>query len=148
MNRKIIIGLITWAFIFLFGYAAMIKLLDHEKFTIDISKSPLLTHYAEAIAYSVPASEFICCLLLIFPRTRLAGMYMAFTLMTAFTCYIIAILQFSYFIPCSCGGVLQRMGWKEHLVFNIVFVLLGVISIVQETKLKNESSRPRADLST
>jgi hypothetical protein len=138
MNRKIYIGLIAFAFLFLFGYAAVIKLLDHEKFIIDISKSPLLTAYAKAIAYAVPFTELICCLLLILPHTRLIGLYLAFTLMTLFTAYIIAILQFSFFIPCSCGGVLQGMGWNEHLAFNIGFMALGIIAIVLDTKTGRE----------
>ena len=68
--------------------------------------------------------------MLVWGRFRLIGLYAAFTLMTMFTVYIIAILQFSYKIPCSCGGILESMGWTEHLIFNIGFVLLAVGGIV------------------
>ncbi|MDQ2656909.1 MAG: hypothetical protein M3Y60_05770, partial [Bacteroidota bacterium] len=33
-------------------------------------------------------------------------------------------------LPCSCGGVLNSLGWKAHLVFNIVFTLLSIVGIM------------------
>ncbi len=64
------------------------------------------------------------------PRLCLAGLYAAFSLMTMFTAYIVAILRFSDYVPCSCGGVLQNMTWNQHLVFNIAFVLLALTGII------------------
>jgi hypothetical protein len=61
-----------------------------------------------------------------------------------FTTYIIIITRFSPYVPCSCGGVLQKLGWTEHLVFNIVFVVLaatGIIFHVQNIK-KTKSPQP------
>src|SRR5690606_12191987 len=37
---------------------------------------------------------------------------------------------YSDFIPCSCGGVLEKMGWTEHLVFNISFIVLAFVGIL------------------
>jgi hypothetical protein len=54
-----------------------------------------------------------------------------------FTAYIITILNFSEYIPCSCGGILQNMTWKTHLVFNIGLVLLSIAGILIETYSKN-----------
>lgn len=47
-----------------------------------------------------------------------------------FTAYIVIILHFSYFVPCSCGGILEKLGWTEHLIFNVVFVLLAIVAIL------------------
>jgi hypothetical protein len=58
-----------------------------------------------------------------------------------FTAYIIAITKFSDYIPCSCGGVLQEMGWGEHLVFNICFVLLALAAILCYRKQENISQK-------
>lgn len=49
--------------------------------------------------------------------------------MVMFTTYIVIILHFTAFTPCSCGGALEKMGWTEHLIFNIVFVGLALIGI-------------------
>jgi hypothetical protein len=58
--------------------------------------------------------------------------------MTMFTAYIVAILKFSDFVPCSCGGVLEHLGWPEHLILNIAFTVLALIGIfaLDSTKYK------------
>jgi len=32
-------------------------------------------------------------------------------------------------MPCSCGGVLEKMSWSDHLVFNISFVILSLVAL-------------------
>ncbi len=50
--------------------------------------------------------------------------------MVMFTAYIVLITRFSDYVPCSCGGVLEKLSWDQHLVFNIGFVVLGFMAIV------------------
>jgi uncharacterized membrane protein YphA (DoxX/SURF4 family) len=128
--RNEIVLTIATCFILLLVYAALTKLLDYQKFVVQIGQSPLLTNYASFIAWSIPAVEILIAVLLAWPRFRLVGLYSAFILMVMFTAYIAAILSFSEDIPCSCGGVLEKLGWKEHLVFNVVFILLALAGIV------------------
>lgn len=130
MKRSMIIEIICALFIILFVYAALTKLLDYEKFRIQIGQSPLLTAFAGWIAWMVPGAEILISLMLVFVRLRLIGLYAAFSLMVMFTTYIICILTLSLYIPCSCGGVLEKLGWREHLVFNIVFIILAAIAIL------------------
>jgi uncharacterized membrane protein YphA (DoxX/SURF4 family) len=134
MKKQIIIEIICFLFILLFVYAAAAKLLDYEKFSIQIGQSPLLTPYAKYIAALVPIVEVVIAIMLAMSRFRTIGLYAAFTLMVIFTAYIVAILNFNGHIPCSCGGVLEKLGWKEHLVFNIVFVLFSVAGILLYSK--------------
>jgi len=136
-NRKeIIIQSISAAFILLLVYAAATKLLDYQKFVVQIGQSPLLTHYADFIAWFIPTLEILIAALLAWPRFRIPGLYAAFTIMVMFTAYIIAILNFSEHIPCSCGGVLEKLGWKEHLAFNIVFIFLALAGIIMTHQLE------------
>lgn len=137
MKRAIIIEIIAFLFVLLFLYAAMNKLMDYQKFTVQIGQSPLLTGFGGSIPWMVISIEVLISVLLIVPRFRLIGFFAAFSLMTMFTTYIWAILNFGKNIPCSCGGILEKLGWQEHLVFNSVFVVLGIVGIVllaQETK--------------
>ncbi|MCG8321171.1 MAG: hypothetical protein MI921_16830, partial [Cytophagales bacterium] len=129
-KKKIALEIICFLFILLFTYAAVTKLMDYQKFTVQIGQSPLLTDFAGVLAWAVPGVELLIAGMLAITRLRLIGLYAAFSLMVMFTAYIIAILQFSDSIPCSCGGVLEAMGWTEHLIFNIGFVLLGFTGIV------------------
>lgn len=122
--------IISALFVMLFLYAAFTKLLDYEKFRVQIGQSPLLTAFAGFVAWFIPAVEILIAIMLIFSRTRLGALYASFSLMVMFTCYIVAITQFSDYVPCSCGGVLEKLGWTEHLIFNIVFVLLAIAAII------------------
>lgn len=141
-NITFITEVIAALFIVLLVYAALSKLLDYEKFVVQIGQSPLLTHYAGFMAWFIPAVEMLIAVLLAWARLRLAGLYAAFALMVMFTAYIIVILNFSEHIPCSCGGVLEKLGWKEHLVFNIVFVLLALTGIVLLSKTDSKNNKP------
>jgi uncharacterized membrane protein YphA (DoxX/SURF4 family) len=98
----------------------------------------LLTSFSGFIAWFIPFIEIVVSIMLAFPRFRAMGLYMAFTLMVLFTGYIIAILNFNGRVPCSCGGVLEKMGWTEHLVFNIVFVLIAAAGILLHSKEENK----------
>ena len=119
----------AYFFILLFCYAAVSKLLDYENFQVQLAQSPLLSAYAGIVAWAVIAAELFIVILLAFPATLRAGLYASFGLMVAFTVYIYLILNYSDFVPCSCGGILEKMGWTEHLIFNAAAVLLSIVGI-------------------
>ncbi len=119
----------SYLFILLFLYAALSKLLDFETFTVQLAQSPLLSAYAGIIAWLVPAVEIIIAVLLVFERFRIPALFAAFALMVMFTAYIVIILNFSDFIPCSCGGVLEKLSWTQHLIFNIAFIILAGVAV-------------------
>lgn len=130
MYRRILLESISFLMILLFTYASISKLLVYGTFKFQLSQSPFLSHYAGVIVWLVPLSELVICFLLMLKKTRLAGLYLSFGLMLAFTCYIYSILHFSSFIPCSCGGILSEMSWHQHLVFNIFFTVLALTGII------------------
>ena len=132
--KKIAIEIICFLFILLFTYAAVVKLMDVQKFTVQIGQSPLLTDFAGVVAWAVPITELLIAGMLAITRFRQWGLYASFGLMTMFTAYIIAILQFGDDIPCSCGGVLESMGWTEHLIFNCGFILLGLSGVILHSR--------------
>src|SRR5258706_182948 len=133
VKRKIAIEIIAFLFILLFTYASFNKLLDYQKFMIQIGQSPLLTGFGGSIPWMVITVELLISALLVIPRFRLFAFFGAFSLMVMFTAYIVAILNFSSYIPCSCGGVLAKFGWTEHLYFNLAFVVLGLLGVVLES---------------
>ncbi|MFC3158050.1 MauE/DoxX family redox-associated membrane protein [Chryseobacterium arachidis] len=120
---------VSYFFILLFCYAAISKAIDFENFQVQIGQSPLLSAYAGFLSYAVIILELFIVLLLIFPKTNLPGLYASTSLMSAFTIYIFLILNYSDFVPCSCGGILEKMGWAEHLIFNLSCVIIGIVSV-------------------
>ena len=133
--QTILVEIISALLILLFVYSAVSKLLDYQKFQVQLSQSPLLTAFATWVSWIIPFLEIIISIMLVFPKFRLLGLYASFSLMVMFTAYIIAITKFSDYIPCSCGGVLQNMSWNQHLVFNVGFVLLALTGIILHSKL-------------
>lgn len=128
--NKNTIGIISYLFVFLFIYAAVSKLLDYNDFSIKIGQSPLLSPFAGFLAIGVPVLELIIAAGLLLPRWRTTSLFASLCLMTSFTVYIFIILNFSSYIPCSCGGILESLGWTEHLIFNSGFVILAIIAII------------------
>ncbi len=127
--KKNIPYIISMLFVLLFVYAASSKLMNYQQFKVQLGQSPILTAYAETVAWMVPLIELVFSFLLLFESYRLFALYASFGLMTMFTTYIILILNFSDSIPCSCGGVIDALGWNGHLYFNIFLMALALIGI-------------------
>lgn len=130
--------IVSLLFILLFVYAAVTKLMDFQTFQSQLGQSPLLAAFAAIVSWGVIVIELLVALLVSIKKTRLLGLYVAYFLMTLFTAYIVIILNFTPFVPCSCGGVLEALGWTEHLVFNCVFIALAllVIAFMEKASLR------------
>jgi len=141
-TKNIITDTISLLFIFLWGYTALNKLTDFQNFKVQLGKSPLLTDIATPVAILVPVTELILAVILLIglskPKFKRIGLLLSTGLMVAFTTYLVIILNFSYYIPCSCGGIfgegliingkliIQKLSWREHIVFNLVFIIMGI----------------------
>ena len=130
--REGIVSLIATLYILLFAYAAVSKLIDYENFHRQLAMSPVLTSHASWLSWLVPVLELLLATLLAFPKTRTSGMYGSLCLMAAFTVYIYLIMNYASHVPCSCGGILEDMGWMEHFYFNLGFMALALVSLALE----------------
>lgn len=142
-----IVNGIVYAYILLFTYAAISKLLDFENFQVQLGQSPLLSAFADLVAWGIISIELLISFLLIYNKTKTLALYIAFGLMTMFTAYIFIILNFSTYIPCSCGGVLEKMGWTEHLLFNIGFIIIAALGIFLKTEKQDPSKNRNKKIS-
>ncbi|MEJ8841491.1 MauE/DoxX family redox-associated membrane protein [Lacibacter sp. H375] len=129
MKKLPVLQIASSLLILLFAYTAFSKLFDYRAFTQTLSESPLIHNGADTIAWLLPATELVVVLLLFFEQTRKAGLYASLVLLSVFTLYIGIMLLFVKELPCSCGGVLNKMSWKEHLFFNAGFLVINLIAI-------------------
>jgi uncharacterized membrane protein YphA (DoxX/SURF4 family) len=137
LNKNTIVEIICSLLIILFIYSSLSKLSAYERFAVQLSKSPFITSYYKLVAWGIPAGEIIIAFLLAIKWTRLMGLYASFFLMSLFTAYLLIMLNFSYYIPCSCGGVLEYLSWEQHIVFNSFFIVIaaaGILLISNRTK--------------
>jgi len=137
MKKNTIVEIISALLVFLFIYAALSKLMDFDRFRYQLSQSPFMTRFSGFAAWAIPLAEIVIAAALLIRRTRMAGLYLSYFLMLLFTGYIFIMLKYSSYLPCSCGGVLSGMSWKQHFVFNLAFTVLSVSAIMIQNKHSN-----------
>jgi uncharacterized membrane protein YphA (DoxX/SURF4 family) len=130
MVNRSLVEVIRLLFIVLFIYAAVNKLSDVDKFVVQMGQSPLLTPFAPYFVWLIPVIEIAVSISLAIRKFIRIGLYASVALMGLFTAYIIAIIKFSEYIPCSCGGILSKMSWREHLIFNLCFLIIGMVGVL------------------
>ncbi len=137
IDSHVIFRAITFLLIFLWVYAAVSKLADHERSQGQMLNQVFTKSIALLLVWAIPAVELLVVSFLMFSRTMLAGLYASALLLGSFTVYIGLIMNniFGY-IPCSCGGIFERMSWGQHLVFNLFFLLLNLSAILISVHLK------------
>ena len=140
-HTRLFLDIICLLFIMLFVYAGLTKLLEGDRFYKNLNNSPLfgVKDMALAISWLIPFLEILVAALLAWPRTRLQGLYGALILMVLFTAYVAVILLYSPYVPCSCGGIITLLSWKQHFIFNIVWIGLAItgIFILRKAQRKN-----------
>lgn len=127
--KEWIVEVVSALFILLFTYAAISKLMDFENFQIQLGQSPVVSVFADGFSFLIPIMELGIVVLFLVPKYRPIALYGSLILMSLFAAYIYIVLRYSSYIPCSCGGILDKMSWETHLVFNLVFVLFAVLAI-------------------
>ena len=132
--------LISALLIFLFMYTSLFKMVNYTEFKNQLLLYSFVKNFNYIIAWLVPGTEVMVSLLLFFPRTRTLGLYSSIILLVAFTIYLILMILFGgKHLPCTCGGVIQRMTWKQHIFFNTGFMLLNLLAIILQKRIINKS---------
>src|SRR5215469_12807681 len=116
MKKSVIIEIISYLLFIVFLYAGASKLLDLTLFRAVIAQSPVLKPFALWLAWIIPPIEVVISVILLVPAWRTKGLYAALGSMILFTGYIIAIFSLDKRLPCACGGIIENLSWKGHLV--------------------------------
>jgi uncharacterized membrane protein YphA (DoxX/SURF4 family) len=130
---------ISFLLVLLFSYAAISKLIDYHNFLSQLKDSALLNPIAAILVWLIPSVELYVVTLLLIPGWRKQGLIISSILMLMFTGYISIMLMFFEKIPCSCGGVLQKLSWHQHLAFNIIFLILALAGAIITHKQENQN---------
>lgn len=129
MKKYTIIQILSCLLILLFTYAAIGKIISHRVFYIELLRFPWLSGVAGFLSWCIPSIELIAVALLFFPKTVLYGLYASAMLLIMFTGFLIWMVAFNANLPCSCGGVIAQLSWKQHIVFNLFFLGFAVTGI-------------------
>jgi hypothetical protein len=118
-------------------YAGVIKIWNPEKFERFqnvLETFPLIGNVAHVLSYAIPATEFIICLLLISKSTKKVGLQLFSTVMVLFTIYIIYVIMKGGDLPCLCGGMIEKLTWRQHMGFNLLFISLACKALLFNKK--------------
>ena len=116
--------------VLLFLYTGLVKLRDLQQFAGEMRNQVFPRTLVPYIIWILPSVEISVALLLLFDRTRFAGLLSSFVLMLLFTVYTALVLLHVFKrVPCSCGGVIRSLSWGQHLVFNLFFLAVSVTAI-------------------
>ncbi|SDQ89624.1 MauE/DoxX family redox-associated membrane protein [Flagellimonas zhangzhouensis] len=132
-----LINLFNLLLTLLFVYTAASKLIHLDTFQTRLERMPYVSSYATLISWSVPFLELVISGLLWFPKYRLLALYSSLVLLGVFTSYIIIILTYSDSVPCTCGGIISTLGWRDHILFNTAFMLMSLLGIIWSNKHYN-----------
>ena len=135
LKRQVVIECIAALLILLFLYASVSKFLDFKRFVDEMNNQPLPNSWTPFLVWGIPFVEIAISAALLFEYTRLLAFYASLVLMTLFTIYAIMILaHFFPYIPCSCGGVIRKLTWPQHLALNLIYVALSVLGLVLQRR--------------
>lgn len=129
LKRTTIVEIIAALFILLFVYTGINKIITIDTLKYVLKDYPLIGNFNSLVAWGLPIVELMVAGLLLIPASRKIGLYSSLFLMIGFTSYLVYMLTFTTLRPCTCGGMLQKLSWSQHLIFNILFIILGILGI-------------------
>lgn len=134
--KSALCNVLHFCFVLLWVYAATTKLLEFDRFKVQMSQVDFLKPLAGILVWIIPLIEYSLAALLLVSGTRRLGLLGSTILMSLFTIYIAGMIHFSPQLPCSCGGIINTLTWQQHLLFNLLFTGLGITGVLLQRKLK------------
>ncbi|MGN0019980.1 MAG: MauE/DoxX family redox-associated membrane protein [Sphingobacterium hotanense] len=116
---------------------AIDKILDFAAFRSGILNQPFPDLLGYILIYLLPVLEIATVATLVVSRLQKLGLIMSTTLLIVFSTYIaIALLGAWEQLPCGCGSVINGMNWKQHLIFNLIFLIISIWGLYLWNKLR------------
>lgn len=123
----------------LFLHTAVSKFLNFSGFVKDMNNQPFPNEFTPFLVWFIPLTEIGIVFSFFFDKVRIVGLYASLILMSGFTVYTALVLAHVFaYVPCSCGGVVKYLSWKQHLVFNVFFVGISYWAIRLSKKNKQD----------
>jgi len=135
--------LIIYGYVFMYMYTGWAKFMNMTTFIKGNSKIPHLGQYAKAIGYGIPSLEVVLAILLIFPVywVKRSALWASTLLMGVFTIYLSLMVKFVEKKLCHCGGIIESMGWKTHIAFNIIWLIAGLYALKRIKSIHSKNQK-------
>lgn len=126
--------LIVALLLLLFIYTSASKFLDYDKFVFQmrLAPVPLMKTVAPILGWLMPLIEILIAVALstgfFYDNLKIKALYSSVILLIVFDIYIGTMLLSGSQLPCTCGGIISKLGWQQHLIFNTFFIVAGTMS--------------------
>ncbi|UOE52563.1 hypothetical protein MTO98_15915 [Mucilaginibacter sp. SMC90] len=135
MKRSDLPDLISFLLILMFSYAAISKLSDIDTYKLEMIRQPFPGWSINTLIIIIPLAELTTVISLLFKITRTFGYYSATVLMLIFTGYVgLAMTGAFGKVPCSCGGIISKLNWQQHFIFNLLFLSVSIYGLLIDLK--------------
>jgi len=136
MRQRTFIPLIYYFLILFISYTFMNKLSALHSFQVNLLKTGLYSlDVAKQLSYLVLAGELGVLIALLFFKK--AGSVLLFAMLTVFTLYICLLRLLGRYEVCGCGGVLNGLEFRYHLLINLGLVVLSWLLLKDSIKKNN-----------
>jgi putative oxidoreductase len=130
LNKNILLKYLRDAIVLMWCYAAGSKLIQYEESRGEMLNQVFPLAISEVLVWAVPVTELIIAVMLLKPAKLRPALWASLILLSLFTLYISVVMTGVFGrIPCSCGGILEKMSWGQHLIFNLFFIALTLVAI-------------------
>lgn len=132
MKKELVVEIFISLIALLFAYTAASKLLDYNRFVfqMQLAPLPLLYKVAPVLGIAIPTIELFIVIGLLIKKYRVMALSTTIGLLISFEIYITGMMMTGRHLPCTCGGIISKMGWGQHLIFNMFFILIALTAIV------------------
>ncbi len=123
----------------IFAYTAFTKIRDFSFFNEQLNSYPYIHQFHFAVALvpiileSLIALYFVLVIIKVgqvhlLPRNYTKyGFLASGVLVSAFTIYLIVMVLTDSNLPCTCGGILSFLSWKQHIWVNLFLLSVSVV---------------------
>lgn len=149
LSTVLFIEITTAILVLLLLYTGLVKLKDQAGFISQMRSNLLLKDYLNFLSWSIPFSEILVAVLLLIPRFRRNGLLAAGALMASFTIYVGYMLATQSKLPCTCGGIISMLNWKQHLFINTIITAMAFTAFFlcgKRPSIYNRRSRTPANI--
>ncbi|MFC0261398.1 MauE/DoxX family redox-associated membrane protein [Fontibacter flavus] len=120
----------------IFMYSAFSKVIDWNGTRSALHNQVFPGWMAETLLFTLPVVELVTAILLLGRRSFKNGFVASTLLMVCFTVYVGWVMSGAFGrIPCTCGGLISELGWSEHLLLNLVLVVVSFLGLMLSNKI-------------
>jgi hypothetical protein len=119
----------------LFTYSAFVKITGFQAFSIRFSRIPVIYHTNTwYLSYAIVALEVLIPVLILTPSMRKFGLRIVTSILIVFTMFLISKEIDASTEPCMCGGILESLSLRQHIIFNLFFITISILMLFKTEK--------------